>query len=140
MRRVRYAVAMSLDGFIAGPQGEADWIEMDSSVDIAAYFTTFYAQFDTAVMGRQSYDVFGGAVEGMDTYVFSRTLPPGPRAFTRKLLSTTGRSARPPGRPTSRRISRKRPRYALPRTRLSIVVTRNARSVRRRYSHASISG
>jgi len=79
MRRIRYAVAMSLDGYIAGPQGEADWIEMDPSVDIAAYFTTFYAQFDTAVMGRRSYDVFGGAVEGMDTYVFSRTLPPGPR-------------------------------------------------------------
>lgn len=28
MRKIRYAVAMSLDGFIAGPQGEADWIEM----------------------------------------------------------------------------------------------------------------
>jgi len=79
MRRVRYSVAMSLDGFIAGPQGEADWIEMDSSVDIAEYFRNFYAQFDTAVMGRRSYDIFGGAVEGMDTYVLSKTLPPGPR-------------------------------------------------------------
>jgi dihydrofolate reductase len=79
MRRVRYSVAMSLDGFIAGPQGEADWIEMDSSVDIAEYFRTFYAQFDTAVMGRRSYDIFGGAVEGMDTYVLSTTLPPGHR-------------------------------------------------------------
>ena len=79
MRRIRYAVAMSLDGFIAGPKGEADWIEMDRTVDIAAFFRDFYAQFDVAIMGRRSYDVFGGAVEGMDTYVFSRTLPPGPR-------------------------------------------------------------
>ena len=30
-------------------------------------------------MGRRAYEVFGGAVEGMDTYVFSRTLPPGSR-------------------------------------------------------------
>ena len=30
MRRVRYAVAMSLDGYVAGPNGEYDWIEMDS--------------------------------------------------------------------------------------------------------------
>jgi hypothetical protein len=27
-RRLRYQVAMSLDGFIAGPKGEADWIVM----------------------------------------------------------------------------------------------------------------
>lgn len=79
MRRVRYAVAMSLDGYIAGPQGEADWIEMDPTVDVAAFFKEFYAQFDVAIMGRRTYEVFGGAVEGMATYVFSRTLPPGPR-------------------------------------------------------------
>ena len=29
MRRVRYVVAMSLDGYIAGPNGEVDWIIMD---------------------------------------------------------------------------------------------------------------
>jgi dihydrofolate reductase len=79
MKRLRYSVAMSLDGFIAGPHGEADWIEIDPTVDIAAYFRTFYAQFDTAVMGRKSYEIFGGAVEGMETYVLSRTLPLGPR-------------------------------------------------------------
>jgi hypothetical protein len=26
MRRIRYAVVMSLDGYIAGPKGEAGWI------------------------------------------------------------------------------------------------------------------
>lgn len=76
MRSVRYAVAMSLDGFIAGPQGEADWIEMDPAVDVAAFFKTFYAQFDTALMGRKTYELVGGPIEGMSTYVFSRTLSP----------------------------------------------------------------
>jgi len=38
MRRVRYAVAVSLDGDIAGPRGETDWIEMDPSVDAATFF------------------------------------------------------------------------------------------------------
>jgi dihydrofolate reductase len=70
---------MSLDGYIAGPQGEADWIEMDPHVDAAAFFREFYAQFDVAIMGRRTYEVVGGAIEGMATYVFSRTLPPGPR-------------------------------------------------------------
>ena len=76
MRSVRYAVAMSLDGFIAGPHGEADWIEIDPTVDVAAFFKKFYAQFDIALMGRRTFEVVGGPIEGMSTYVFSRTLSP----------------------------------------------------------------
>jgi dihydrofolate reductase len=37
MRRIRYSVAMSLDGYIAGPNGEYDWIEVDPSAS-AGYF------------------------------------------------------------------------------------------------------
>ena len=68
---------MSLDGFIAGPNGEYDWIVMDPSID----FTALYKEFDTAVMGRKTYAVTaaqGGHVEfpGLDFVVFSRTLAP----------------------------------------------------------------
>jgi hypothetical protein len=57
-RRLRYQVAVSLDGFIAGPNGE----------------------FDTAVMGRKTYEVLTaqgghGAMPGLEVVVFSRTLP-----------------------------------------------------------------
>ena len=51
-RRLRYQVAMSLDGFIAGPNGEYDWIVMDPSID----FRALYGEFDTAVMGRKTYE------------------------------------------------------------------------------------
>ena len=47
MRRVCYAVAASLDGYIAGPQGEADWIVMDPEIDFRALF----ARFDTFLLG-----------------------------------------------------------------------------------------
>lgn len=76
MRRIRYSVAMSLDGYIAGPNGEYDWIELDMSA-AEAYFKAFYAQFDTALMGRKSYEQAGGAVSPLKTYVLSRTLRPG---------------------------------------------------------------
>lgn len=78
MRRVRYSVAMSLDGFIAGPNGEFDWIVTDPEVDFRALF----AQFDTVLMGRKTYEVVrqqGGGPEmpGVRSYVFSRTLRQG---------------------------------------------------------------
>ena len=53
MRRLVYSVATSLDGFIAGPKGEHDWIARDSGIDFAA----LYRRFDTLVMGRRTYDV-----------------------------------------------------------------------------------
>jgi dihydrofolate reductase len=55
-RRLRYQVAVSLDGFIAGPNHEADWIVMDPSIDFGALF----AQFDTLVMGRKTQEVMAG--------------------------------------------------------------------------------
>ena len=85
-RRLRYQVAVSLDGFIAGPNGDYDWIVMDPSIDFAALFK----EFDTAVMGRKTYEVLTaqgghGAMPGLDVVVFSRTLPaaayPGVRIF-----------------------------------------------------------
>jgi dihydrofolate reductase len=52
MGKIRYAVAMSLDGYIAGPNGEADWIGVDPKIDFAA----LWAQFDTLLMGRRTYE------------------------------------------------------------------------------------
>jgi dihydrofolate reductase len=74
MRRVRYVVAMSLDGYIAGPNGEADWIIMDPDIDFRALFD----QFDTFLLGRRTFEGIGGArgggQRGVRTIVFSRTL------------------------------------------------------------------
>ena len=75
MRHIRYSVAMSLDGFIAGPQGEYDWIPNEPEFD----WQQFMARFDTVLMGRRSYQAAlaapgGGVYPGMTTYVFSRTL------------------------------------------------------------------
>lgn len=75
MRSIRYSVAMSLDGFIAGPQGEYDWIPNEPEIDWGG----FMARFDTVLMGRRSYEATlaapgGAALPAMATYVFSRTL------------------------------------------------------------------
>ena len=49
MPQLRYSVAASLDGYIAGPSGEFDWIVVDPEIDFAA----MYAGFSGLVMGRR---------------------------------------------------------------------------------------
>lgn len=74
MRRIRYQVATSLDGYIAGPKGDFDWIIMDPEIDFAAMFE----QFDTFLVGRRTFEVLAregrGDTPGVKTFVFSRTL------------------------------------------------------------------
>lgn len=77
MRRVLYRVAASLDGYIAGPRGEVDWIVHDPAVD----FTKVYDQVDTVLLGRRTYELTRqpGAPpwpKGWQILVFSRTLAP----------------------------------------------------------------
>jgi dihydrofolate reductase len=75
MKRICYAVAMSLDGYIAGPNGEADWIPMDPDMD----FAELWSRFDILLMGRKTYEMartgferFG--TQGSEIVVVSRTL------------------------------------------------------------------
>ncbi len=74
MRRVRFSVAMSLDGYIAGPNGENDWIVVDPDIDFGALM----GAFDTILLGRKTYEATrehgGGGMPGMQAFVFSRTL------------------------------------------------------------------
>jgi dihydrofolate reductase len=77
MRRIRYSVATSLDGYIAGQNGETDWIIMDASID----FGRILNEFDTVVMGRRTFEVMTksghGLMPGMQTFVLTQTLKQG---------------------------------------------------------------
>ena len=75
MRFLRYNVAATLDGFIAGPDGEFDWIPHDETIDFASLF----AEFDTFVMGRRTWEAAAAMgpenpLAGKRVVVVSRTL------------------------------------------------------------------
>lgn len=76
LRTVRFGGAMSLDGYIAGPHGEYDWIVMDPEIDFAA----MSAPFDTYLIGRKTFEAMrtmgsdSKATPGVTNIVFSRTL------------------------------------------------------------------
>jgi dihydrofolate reductase len=64
-----------LDGYIAGPNDEIDWIVPDPDFDFRALFN----QFDTALLGRRMFEMTKRPdappwPPGMSVYVFSRTL------------------------------------------------------------------
>ena len=77
MRTVTYGAACTLDGFIAGKDGEIDWLHM--SKDVGEIMREYWKSIDTILMGRKTWDVAlkmggGASSPGMRTFVFSRTL------------------------------------------------------------------
>jgi dihydrofolate reductase len=74
VRRIRFSVAMSLDGYIAGPNGEADWIIIDPTIN----FDALFSQFDTILVGRRTFVPMAQAgratMPGIKTVVVSSTL------------------------------------------------------------------
>ncbi|MFC5592033.1 dihydrofolate reductase family protein [Sporosarcina soli] len=84
-RKIILDLAVTLDGFIEGENGEIDWCVMDSEMG----FTHFLNQIDTILYGRKSYDLWGQytpkmedtddekelweLVHSKEKYVFSRT-------------------------------------------------------------------
>ncbi|WP_330183498.1 dihydrofolate reductase [Nocardia sp. NBC_01503] len=97
MRKLAYYVGVSLDGYISGPKGEADFYPVGD--DMVAWMSEQYPEvlpthvrkavgvavdtpnraFDTILMGRSTYDPalelgITSPYEHMKQYVFSRTL------------------------------------------------------------------
>ncbi|ELK47701.1 dihydrofolate reductase family protein [Halobacillus sp. BAB-2008] len=83
-RRVLLDLAVTLDGFVEGENGEVDWCIMDPEMG----FTNFLNSIDTILYGRKSYDLWGEYHAGEDSdeekemwelihskekYVFSKT-------------------------------------------------------------------
>lgn len=74
----------SLDGFIAGPGDEIDWLVAYDDVLGDTGYDDFFGSVGAVVMGRRSYEVIRGSGPGFygttPVHVLSRTLPEGPQA------------------------------------------------------------
>jgi len=95
MRKLVVTMWQSLDGFIAGPNGEMDWITNRFDSQMGAYEDNLINATDTLLFGRLTYESFAGAWPGvqenpevsedervyarklntMQKVVFSHTLP-----------------------------------------------------------------
>lgn len=102
-RPVHFFSASSLDGFIAGLNGDISWLYTDADYGFAA----FAAGVDTVLVGRKTYEVCVALEKnpfpGMKVIVFSRSPRPegtplevswtaeAPAAVTRRLIQQEGR-------------------------------------------------
>ena len=103
MRKVVLSAAISLDGYIARPDGSVDFLFMPKGFSMAPFMATI----DTAILGRKTLDAvikMGGSFGGypMKIYVASRSKPPGerdgvvftnesPAAFVRQIRKRPGK-------------------------------------------------
>lgn len=78
MRKVILGAGISLDGYIARPDGNIDFLKRPKGYSMEAFFATI----DTLVFGRRTFDEAvkrtGGSYKSpvtMPTYVFSRSKP-----------------------------------------------------------------
>jgi dihydrofolate reductase len=109
MRKVILNLAVTLDGYIEGPNGEVDWCRIDETKEdsgAGSHFDQFLARIDAIFYGRISYDLWGTYQPGEDAsqteknlwsgvhskkkYVFSKRHKPesdGPIFITRDIAS-----------------------------------------------------
>ena len=53
MRKLKLQVQMTIDGFIAGTNGEMDWMKLPFSQDIMDYVNVITEPVDTIILGRK---------------------------------------------------------------------------------------
>lgn len=58
MRKVIFAIHITLDGFVAGPNGEMDWISYPPDLQQATH--ALHSRTDTAIYGHATYEMMAG--------------------------------------------------------------------------------
>ena len=113
MRKVIFGGANSLDNYIARDDGSYDWLIFDA--ESMELLKDMWPRFDVIIMGRKTYAIAAEQMSeqdqeqvkklhsGVETYVFSRTMPPGelpngyvvlnsdPAEFVRELKQKEGK-------------------------------------------------
>jgi dihydrofolate reductase len=84
MRKIVLDLAVTLDGFIEGPNGEIDWCIMDDDMN----FDGFLAGIDTIFYGRVSYDMWGNFQPAADAGEAEKALWAGVHAKKKYVFSS----------------------------------------------------
>src|SRR5579872_3020732 len=81
MRKLKLQMQQTVNGFVGGPNGEMDWMDMNWTDDINQYVTALTEPVDTIVMGRK-------LAEGFIPYWADAAAQPGAPDFAHKMNDT----------------------------------------------------
>lgn len=87
MKKVILNLAVTLDGFIEGPNGETDWCIMDDDMK----FDDFLASIDTIFYGRVSYDALGNFKPDANASIAEKTMWQAIHAKNKFVFSSSNR-------------------------------------------------
>lgn len=90
MRKVKLQMQMSLDGYVAGPNGELDWMTWNPDKEFLSFITSLIDSSDTILLGRKMTDGFISHWENTFTnnpdHVFAKKILDTPKVVFSKTL------------------------------------------------------
>jgi dihydrofolate reductase len=90
MRKLKLQMQMTIDGFVAGPNGELDWMEWNWSDDIKKYVNHLHDTVDTILLGRKMTDGFvkhwQSVKPGTEEYSFAKKMVDYPKVVFTKTV------------------------------------------------------
>ena len=99
MRKLKLQVQMTVDGFVAGPEGQLDWMTRNLDQGVLARITQLTDSSDTILLGRKMTDGFITYWEGVQPdspeYSFARKMVDTPKVvFSKTLTRVEGKNVR----------------------------------------------
>ena len=83
MRKLKLQMQITVDGFVAGPEGQLDWMTWDMDEKLIGFITHLTDTSDTILLGRKMTDGF------IKYWESEAAKPEGPQyAFARKMVDT----------------------------------------------------
>jgi len=102
MRKLKLQVQMTVDGFVAGPEGQLDWMTRNLDEGVIARIVQLTDTSDTILLGRKMTEGFIKYWEGVQPespeYVFARKMVDTPKVvFSKTLTRVEGKNVRVEG-------------------------------------------
>src|SRR5437773_2534002 len=99
MRKLKLQVQMTVDGFVAGPEGQLDWMTRNLDEGVIGRIVQITDSSDTILLGRKMTDGFikywEGVLPDSPEYSFARKMVDTPKVvFSKTLTRVEGKNVR----------------------------------------------